>query len=53
MEIDTGAFVFITSEGTQSTKFLELQLVHFMVRLKTYTNQPVEVLGEATVDVEY
>ena len=53
MEIDTGASVSIMSEGTRSTKFPELQLARSTVRLKTYTNQPVEVLGEATVDVEY
>ena len=38
MEIDTGASVYIMSEGTRSTKFPELQLARSTVRLKTYTN---------------
>ena len=53
MEVDTGVFVSILSEGMQKSKFYKLLLKHSSIQLKKFTNQPREVLGEAIVDIEY
>ena len=55
MEIDTGAAVSIVSEDTvNSSPFLKcLPLQQTNVRLRTYTGQPVSVLGQLLVKVQH
>ena len=55
MEIDTGAAVSIVSEDTvNSSPFLKcLPLQQTDVRLRTYTGQPVSVLGQLLVKVQH
>ena len=49
MELDTGATVSIMGKQVFDTLFPELQIHPSSVALKTYTGEPMEVLGEATV----
>ena len=53
MELDTGASVTIISEGTFRKMLPKLQLQPSTVRLKTYTGERMQVVGEADVQVEY
>ena len=55
MEIDTGAAVSIVSEETvNSSPFLKcLPLQQTDVRLRTYTGEPVSVLGQLLVKVQH
>lgn len=53
MEVDTGAAVSLVSESTLKSTFPKLQLHPSSIMLKTYTNEPVKVLGEVEVAVEY
>ena len=55
MEIDTGAAVSIVSEETvNSSPFLKcLPLQQTDVKLRTYTGQPVSVLGQLLVKVQH
>ena len=53
MEIDTGAAVSIISEQTQRNLFPDVTLQHSRIKLRTYTGEPMPVLGEMTVDVTY
>ena len=51
MELDTGATVSIMGKQVFDTLFPELHIHPSLVALKTYTGEPMEVLGEATVSV--
>ena len=53
MELDTGAAVSIMSEQTLRRVFPEAPLKQTAVLLKTYTGEPVKVLGELTAAVRY
>ncbi len=53
MDIDTGAEVSLIAEDTYKEVLPELALSPSQVVLKTYTNQVIPVVGEATVTVQY
>ena len=53
MEVDTGAEVSIISEETRQAIFPALQPVKSSLRLKTYTNEVMSVVGELQVKVQY
>ena len=53
MEIDTGAAVSIISEQTQRNLFPTATLQPARIKLRTYTGEPMPVLGEMIVDVTY
>ena len=53
IELDTGATVSIIGKQLFDTLFPELQIHPSSVALKTYTGEPMEVLGEVTVSVTY
>ena len=53
MEVNTGAAVSLLSEDTLKSKFPEARLKPTTVQLKTYTGEPLEVLGELSVEVYY
>ena len=53
MEVDTGAAISLLSEATFKSKFPEAKLQPATVKLKTYTGEPLEVLGELPVEVQY
>ena len=52
-EVDTGAAVTLISEETYRKHFPRKSLQKTSLRLKTYTNDQVHVLGQVTVDVSY
>ena len=52
MEIDTGASLSI-SESTYREKFPKLPLHRSIMKLKTYTDEPMVVQGQLNVDVKY
>ena len=52
-EVDTGAAVTLISEETYRQNFPSKPLQRSSLRLRTYTNNPVQVLGQITVDVSY
>ena len=51
MELDTGASVSIVSEKTWKSKLRKVKLSRSPVRLRTYTDQTLRVLGEVWVNV--
>lgn len=53
MEIDTGAAVTLISESTMRSLFPNLHLSTPTMRLRTYTAQPIAVVGQARVEVRY
>ena len=53
MEIDTGAAVTLISEATLRSLLPHLPLSKPTMRLRTYTAQPISVLGQALVEVKY
>ena len=53
MEVDTGATVSLISEATKEKYFPEMKLQTCKLVLKTYTNEPMPVLGQLHVDVCY
>ena len=53
MEIDTGAAVSIISEQTQRNLFPTATFQPTRIKLRTYTGEPMPVLGELTVDITY
>ena len=53
MEIDTGAAVTLISEVTLKSLLPHLALSEPTLKLRTYTAQPIEVLGQARVKVSY
>ena len=52
-EVNTGAAVNLISEETYQKHFLSKSLQKTSVRLKTYTDDQVRVLGQITVNVSY
>ena len=53
MEVDTGAAVLIMPTSVFSSHFPDQQLVQSNVMLKTYTGEPMNILGQADVNVKY
>ena len=53
IEVDTGATVSIISEATKKKYFPEIKLQTCKLVLKTYTNEPMPVLGQLHVGVCY
>ena len=52
-EVDTGAAVTIMSHSSFKQYLPQVKLVNTEVALQTYTAEPMQVLGEATVQVKY
>ena len=52
-EVDTGAAVSIISEATCRDKFPHLKLHKSKIVLKTYTDEPMQVVGQINVHVQY
>ena len=52
-EVDTGAAVSIISEATCRDKFRHLKLHKSKIVLKTYTDEPMQVVGQINVHVQY
>jgi len=53
MEIDTGAAVSVISVNTYQKLFSNVKLSKSTVRLRTYTGEPMVVIGEIDVQVKY
>ena len=53
MELDTGAALSIISEETRKSLLPDLQLRPSAVVLKTYTEEPMEVVGQLNARVKY
>ncbi len=53
MEVDTGAALSIISEATKDSVFPDLSLHRSQVILKTYTGEPMRVIGNLHVRVQY
>ena len=53
MEVDTRVTVSIISEATKKKYFSEMKLRTCKLVLKTYTNEPMPVLGQIHVDMCY
>ena len=53
MELDTGAAASLVSEDRQKLHWPEHQLQESTARLKTYSGEHLEVLGNIDVKVEY
>jgi hypothetical protein len=53
MEVDTGAALSIISEATRKARFPGLRLHKSNVILKTYTEEPMQVVGNLHVHVHY
>jgi len=53
MEVDTGAAVSLMSEATQKKVFPEAQLQKASVKLHTYTEESLSVMGTLEVQVRY
>ena len=53
MEVDTGAAVSIMSQAQFSQIFPDESLLSSDIRLKTYTGQSMEVVGESIVNVAH
>ena len=52
-EVDTGATVTVMSEDTFRRLFPHLSLKKTQLTLKTYTGEPMDILGETVVQVCY
>ena len=53
MEVDTGAAISIISEETRKTLFADQKLREASLVLKTYTGEPMQVVGQLNVRVKY
>ncbi|KAL9950577.1 hypothetical protein ACROYT_G043093 [Oculina patagonica] len=53
MELDTGAFVSIMSEEAWKKNFPKVPLEESKMKLRTYTGEALEILGQARVEVTY
>ena len=53
MELDTGTAVFIISEETRKTLFADQKLCKSTLVLKTFTEEPMQVVGQLNVRVKY
>ena len=49
MEVDTGATVSIISDSTRMKRFSHLKLCPSKVVLRTYTDEPIEVVGQLNI----
>ena len=52
-EIDTGAAVTLISEETYNKHYQDKPLQKSSLKLKTYTGEPLQVVGQVTVTVSY
>ena len=52
-EIDTGAGVTVISEETYLASFNHIPLEKSCVKIKTYTNEPIKVLGKMEAEVKH
>ena len=52
-EIDTGASVTLISEETYNEHYQDKPLQKLSLKLKTYTGEPLQVLGQVAVTVSY
>ena len=52
-EIDTGSGLSIISEATYRNKFLNIKLERTGVMVKTYSEEPLDVLGKINTTVEH
>ena len=52
-ELDTGATVTVMAEDTFRSLFPQRRLKHTSLELKTYTGQPMDIVGETSVEVSY
>ena len=53
MELDTGAFVSIMSEEAWKKSFARVPLEKSQIKLRTYTGETLDVIGQAQVEVTY
>ena len=53
MEVDTGAAVSLISEATVRSLFPRAKLQPSTAMLRTYTGEPMAVVGELSVDIQY
>ena len=53
MELDTGTAVFIISEEIRKTLFADQKLCKSTLVLKTFTEEPMQVVGQLNVRVKY
>ena len=53
MEVDTGAAVFVIPEQQLTSHYPEAQICPCKVILRTYTGEPIEVLGKLKVSAQY
>ena len=53
MELDTGASVSIMSEEDWKTKFPRVPLEKSQIKLRTYTEETLDIIGQAHVEVTY
>ena len=53
MEIDTGAAVSIISHHSQQKLFPKAKLIKPQVQLRTYTSEPIAVIGQIRVEVRH
>ena len=53
MELDTGAAISIISEETRKTLFADQKLRESSLVLKTYTGEPMQLVGQLNVWVKY
>ena len=53
MELDTGAAVSIVSEATRKELFPKAKLHPSNILLKTYTEEPIHLIGNLHVRVQY
>ena len=53
MELDTGASISLISEQTWQKQLREIPLQQTDIRLRTYTGECINVLGQVLVKVEY
>ena len=53
MEIDTGAAVSLVSRSTQTALFPHTILTKPKVQLRTYTAEPISLVGKMAVEVKH
>ena len=53
MEVDTGANVSIVPKNVWDQSWRDVQLIKSPVQLRTFTGEPLTVIGEALVNVQY
>ena len=52
-EIDTGSGITLISEREYCTHFQNLPLTGTKIKVQTYVNEPLKVLGKSIIDVSY